>query len=126
MCFADGAARGCASKIMLTSDSIAAAKISHSAPGVQLLSTAAMIGGADARDDALRQGEAAHVGAELAAAKQGERQGGALHGLQPVGDAVGDDTDQRQREVAAVDRKPRPGPRRAASAEPNTAEFMIE
>ena len=52
-------------------------------------------------DDALRQGEAAHHGAELGAAEQGQRQGGAQHRLQAVGDAVGHDADQRDGDVAA-------------------------
>ena len=71
---------------MATSDTMADDEGEPERAGVpNLLSTAAMTGGADGRDDALRQGEAAHVGAELAAAEQGERQGRALHGLQPVG-----------------------------------------
>ena len=47
-----------------------------------------MTGGAEA-ETSPGAGQAAHIGAELAAAEQGERQGGALHGLQPVGNAGG-------------------------------------
>ena len=95
---------------MATSEAVPVTKVSQSAPvAPKLLSTAATDRRGGGRDDALRQGETAHVGAELAAAEQGERQGGALHRLQSVGDAVGYDADQRHDEVAAGDqRQPQP------------------
>ena len=87
---------------MATSETIAMPRVSESAVSVpNLLSTAAMIGGENGRDDALRQRQPPHIGAELGAPEEGERQRRALHGLEPVRHAVGHHDEERSGQVVA-------------------------